>query len=86
MARILKNAIHDLGARIAGAVDLLAPDMVVPGGGLEKEMESPFVAGVTETVTKVASGNSPATCRSFPQGWEIGREYQVREPLLNRQL
>ena len=63
-----------------------APDMAVPGGGLVEKMESIFVAGVTDTVTKVASGNSPATCRSFPQGWEIGREYQVREPLLNRKL
>ncbi|MEM7014324.1 MAG: ROK family protein [Verrucomicrobiota bacterium] len=53
---IVRNAVHYLSISIAGAVDLLGPDVVVLGGGLVEKMPELFLGGVREGIDKYASG------------------------------
>lgn len=48
--RIVRNAARHLGGAIASVVNLLAPDVVVLGGGLVEAMPQLFVSEVRETV------------------------------------
>jgi len=48
--RIVRNAVEWLGAAIANVVNLLAPDVVVLGGGLVEAMPELFVDGVREVL------------------------------------
>ena len=48
--RIVRNAARHLGGAIASVVNLLAPDVVVLGGGLVEAMPQLFVGEVRETV------------------------------------
>ena len=48
--RIVRNAAQHLGGAIAGVVNLLAPDVVVLGGGLVEAMSDLFLNEVRKTV------------------------------------
>jgi len=48
--RIVRNAAQHLGRAIAGVVNLLAPDVVVLGGGLVEAMADLFLGEVRKTV------------------------------------
>ncbi len=48
--RIVRNAAQQLGGAIAGVVNLLAPDVVVLGGGLVEAMSDLFLNEVRKTV------------------------------------
>ncbi len=47
---IVKNAANWLGRAVASSVNLLAPDVVVLGGGMVEAMPELFVAGVSEVL------------------------------------
>ena len=50
--RIVRRAARHIGVALAGVVDLLAPDVIVLGGGLAEEMPSLFVQEVESTLRK----------------------------------
>ncbi|MFT5466845.1 MAG: glucokinase [Verrucomicrobiales bacterium] len=53
--KIVRNAVHYLSIAIAGAVDLLGPDVVVLGGGLVEKLPDFFLRGVRKGIDKFAS-------------------------------
>lgn len=55
IAELVSNAAHYLGIGIAGAVDLLGPDVIVLGGGLVEKVPELFLDGVKKSVEKYAS-------------------------------
>ncbi len=67
--QILDNAIHYLGVSIAGAVDLLGPDVIVLGGGLVEKLPKLYIEGVKDAIKRYAS---PA----------LAEEVEVREAKL----
>ncbi|RXM01984.1 ROK family protein, partial [Citrobacter sp. AAK_AS5] len=48
--RIVRNAAQHLGGAIANVVNLLAPDVVILGGGLVEAMSDLFVGEARKTV------------------------------------
>ena len=50
--RIVREAARQIGVAVAGAVHLLAPDMVVLGGGMVEEMVDQFVKEVSAAAKK----------------------------------
>lgn len=63
--RIVRNAAQHLGGAIAGVVNLLAPDIVVLGGGLVEAMSDLFLNEVRKTVDNRAM-------KSFTKSLKIG--------------
>ena len=51
---IVKHAAQNLGRTIAGVVNLLAPDVLVLGGGLVEEMPKLYVKEIKQAVTRQA--------------------------------
>ncbi|HUI08316.1 MAG TPA: ROK family protein [Verrucomicrobiae bacterium] len=51
---IVRHAAKDLGIAVGSVVNLLAPDMIVLGGGLVEAMPSLYVQGVRATIKKQA--------------------------------
>ena len=68
--QIVRNAAHYLGVAIAGAVDLVGPDVVVLGGGLVEKLPDIFLEGVRVGIDDYAS---PA----------LAEELEVREAKLS---
>lgn len=52
--RIVKHAAGKLGAAVAGVVNLLAPDVVVMGGGLVEALPALFLREVQDAVRRLA--------------------------------
>ncbi len=52
--RVIKNAVHHLGLGVAAAVNLLAPDRLVIGGGLAEEMPQYFVTKLRKKIKAFA--------------------------------
>jgi glucokinase len=51
---IVRHAARQLGAAVANTVNLMAPDMVVLGGGLVEEMPKLFVEEVKNSILRIA--------------------------------
>lgn len=56
IAEILEEAARQLGGAIASVVNLLAPDVVVLGGGLVEAMPKLFLKGVREAIARESMG------------------------------
>ncbi|MFZ4694897.1 MAG: ROK family protein [Verrucomicrobiia bacterium] len=56
IAKILEEAARQLGGAIASVVNLLAPDVVVLGGGLVEAMPKLFLKGVREAIARESMG------------------------------
>jgi glucokinase len=52
---IMKRSAHYLGIGVTGAVELLAPDVVVLGGGLVEKMPDIYLDGVSSAVSRYGS-------------------------------
>lgn len=55
VGNILRRSIEYLGLGVAAAVDLLAPDHIVIGGGLAEKMPDLYIKGVRKVIQKYAS-------------------------------
>ena len=53
--RIMKRSIAYLGLGVSAVVDLLAPDMIVLGGGLVEKMPELYIDGLRESIRRTAS-------------------------------
>ncbi len=53
--RIMQRSIAYLGLGVSAVVDLLAPDMIVLGGGLVEKMPQIYIDGLRESIKKNAS-------------------------------
>ena len=47
IARIVEGAARQIGIAVAGAIHLIAPDVIILGGGLVEAMPDVFVKGVS---------------------------------------
>jgi len=65
---IVRNAAKQIGVAVANVVNLLAPDVVVMGGGLVEAMEDLFLDEIRKVVAKKAMSSLAATATVVAAG------------------